>query len=215
MMTEMTDGNSPSVLDDLVGAFKSVFKTILSVFLLALAIVVGVFLIAALAVIGSILWLGHKVRLIKEPPRVKFQRFQAALMGKFIQWRLKKSGLGGMPGFGQGGPFGQGGAAGPFGQGGPFGQAGPGGGNGNAAANPFAGLFNGARPDDAPDQESIAEAYRQATESAKGRGSAQTVQSAPKMDDGEIHEVDAEPVQTDMENFHGSLDEYMRLKGKR
>ncbi len=184
-MPEMTTGTSPSLLDDLVGAVRSVGKTILSVFLLALAIFLGVFLVAGLAVVGGFLWLGHKLRLIKEPPRVKFQRFQGKAMAKFIQWRLAKSGLG--KGFGAGNPF------------------------GGAPGSPF-----GERPDSAPDQQSIAEAYRQATEQVKAKR-AQADQTAaepvqPSADADVIQEAEAEPLQTDLENFHGSLDEYMRMK---
>jgi hypothetical protein len=207
-MPEMTTGTSPSLLDDLVGALRSVGKTILSICLLALVIVLGAFLVAVLVFVGGVLWLGHKLRLIKEPPRVKFQRFQGKAMAKFIQWRLAKGGFG--KGFGAGNPFG--GAAGtPFGggAGNPFGGAG----NpfGEAPGSPF-----GERPADAPDQQSIADAYRQATKQVKAKRAqadeptAEAVQ--PSADADVIQEVEAEPLQTDLENFHGSLDEYMRLK---
>lgn len=181
-MPEMTTGTSPSLLDDFVGAIKSVGKTILSVVLLALVLFLGVFLVAGVVITLSFLWVGHKLRLIKEPPRVKFQRFQAKAMGKFIQWRLAKSGLG--KGFGGGNPF------------------------GGAAGNPF-----GERPADAPDPQSIAEAYRQATEQVKAKHAAKSAPSDdPEAEGDQIKEVEAEPLNTELENFHGSLDEYMRMK---
>lgn len=208
-MPQMSAGTSPSLLNDFVAAVRSVVKTIASVFLLALAILLGVFLIGFVAVIAAFLWVGHKLRLIKEPPRVKFQRFQGKVMAKFIQWRLAKSGLG--KGFGAGNPFG-GGAGNPFGgaAGNPFGggAGNPFGGNGE---NPF-----GGRPADAPDQQSIAEAYREATERVKAKRKQQQsepAQAASNATEAEvIQDVEAEPLNTELEEFHGSLDEYMRMK---
>ncbi len=166
-MPEMSNGTSPSFVDDLAHALKSVGKTLLSMALLVVVIVLGVFLVGALVIITGFLWLGHKVRLIKEPPSVKFQRFQAKTMGKFIQWRLKKSGLGG-----------EGMAADGFQWPGSFGQ--------DASGNgPTENPFQTGRPENALD---------------------------PEM---EAPEVEAEPVHDELENFRGSLDEYLRMKGRR
>jgi hypothetical protein len=203
-MPEMSNGTSPSFLADLAHAVKSVGKTLLSMALLVVVIVLGVFLVGALVIITAFLWVGHKVRLIKEPPSVKFQRFQAKTMGKFIQWRLKKSGLGG-----------KGMAEGGFQWPGGFGQGAPG-------SGPMGNPFQTGRPENSPDAQSIADAYQAAT-GQKQAQAAKSSDSPSSADVGEwtldpemeAEEVEAEPVQDELENFRGSLDEYLRMKGRR
>ena len=91
-------GQSNSVLDDIVGAFASVGRTLLAVLLAAVGLVVGVFLLAIGAEFWLVFWLGYKLRLSKIPPRARFQRLQMWLVGKWVQRKLRKAGMAGPPG---------------------------------------------------------------------------------------------------------------------
>jgi hypothetical protein len=161
----MTSGSNTSILDDFAYALRSVVRTILGVCLLAILLIVGLFLIGFAILVGGFLWLGHKIGLIKDPPSVKFRRFQGRMASRLIQAKLGKMGFGNPAG---GGPFGQ---AGPFGNAGGPGQAGP-----------FAG------------------AEAEAPAEPKGKTT--------------VQEVDAEDVVNaeELEEFHGSLEEFMRHK---
>lgn len=96
-------GSSNSLLDDIVGAFRSVGRTLLAVVAAVLVLVVGLFLVGVVAVLTLFFWLGYKLRLTKIPPRARFQRIQARLMSKVLERKLRKSGLF-PPGGAAGGP---------------------------------------------------------------------------------------------------------------
>ena len=192
-MAEMRNGASPSFLDDLIYACKSVGKTLLSIVLLALALIVGLVLVGIVLIITAVLWLGHRVRVIKQPPSVKFGRFQGKALTKFIQSRMAKSGFVGFPGSGASGPRGASGRGFP-------GQQQP------TAEN--------ATPADVEQNRSLEQEYRKATAQVE-LGKNVTSGDSPDSSTSEPVEVDAEAVQDNLEGFHGSLDEFMRLKDRR
>jgi len=125
----MTAGPNTSLLDDFTYALRSVVRTILGVCLLAILLIVGLALLGFALLVGGFFWLGHKIGLIKDPPAVKFRRFQGRMMSRFLQAKLGKMGFGGAAGqnpFGQAGPFGGAGSGpGPGPVPGSAGQAGP------------------------------------------------------------------------------------------
>lgn len=103
-------GKSNSVLDDIVGAFVNVGRTLLAIVVSAFALMAGVFLLAIGAAFWVFFWLGYKLRLSKIPPRARFQRLQMWLVSKYVQRKLRKAGM--APPAGGGNPF-AGGPGGP------------------------------------------------------------------------------------------------------
>ncbi|MCH2101227.1 MAG: hypothetical protein MK209_04840 [Planctomycetes bacterium] len=84
---------SNSALDDIVGAFASVGRTLLAIALAAFALVAGLFQLAIGVVLWAFSWVGYKLRLSKIPPRARFQRLQMWLVGKYVQHKLRKAGI--------------------------------------------------------------------------------------------------------------------------
>lgn len=158
-------GSSNSLLDDVVGAFRSVGRTVLAVVAAVVVLIVGLFLVGIVAVVTLFFWLGYKLRLTKIPPRARFQRIQARLMSKVLERKLRKSGL-----------FPPGGAA-----------AGPAG--GPDLADLLQGHFRGTAAGD--DVEVEIEVNEEVVEVVD-----------------EVPEVDPE----ELEQFHGSIEEYLRRK---
>lgn len=99
-------GRSPSIIDDIVGAFASVGRTLLAVVVAVVGLFLGAIVLMAGALAWLVFWVAWKLRLTKIPPKARFQRIQLWLVGKYVQRKLKKAGMAG-PG---GSPFG--GAAG-------------------------------------------------------------------------------------------------------
>lgn len=115
-------GQSTSVLDDIIGAFVSVGRTLVAIVLGVLALFAGLILLAVGGAAWLFFWVGYKLRITKIPPKARFQRLQMWLVGKYVQRKLRKSGMmppgGGNPFAGGGNPF-AGGAGGPGGPGQP------------------------------------------------------------------------------------------------
>jgi hypothetical protein len=101
-------GQSTSVLDDIVGAFVSVGRTLLAIVLAIVAVFAGLIVLVVGGAAWLCFWLGYKLRLTKIPPKARYQRLQMWLVGKYVQRKLRKSGMmppgGGNP-FAGGGPF--------------------------------------------------------------------------------------------------------------
>jgi len=169
-----------SVLNDIVGAFVSVGRTILAVFIAVIGLFLGAILLAAVAVSWLFFWLAFKLRLSKEPPRVKFQRVQAKLAAKFIQYKLRKSGV--MPPGGAGVDLAD--LLGQF-------QAGqqPGASAGPGPGNPFGSV-------------------QSEPKKRKKKAGTQTVVEPKGADADDPPEVLPE----EADEFHGSIEEYVRRK---
>lgn len=86
-------GQSNSVLDDIVGAFVNVGRTLLAIVGGVLALFVGVILIAVGAVLWVCAWVLWKLKLSKISPRQRFQRVQMWLVGKYVQRKMRQAGV--------------------------------------------------------------------------------------------------------------------------
>jgi hypothetical protein len=197
-------GQSTSVLDDIVGAFISVGRSLLAVVLAVLAVFVGLIVLAVGGAAWLCFWLGYKLRLSKIPPKARFQRLQMWLVGKYVQRKLRKSGM--MP------P----GGGNPFAGGNPFGGAG-----GGAAGQPdMSQLLQGPMAEMFEQMQRDAERVRgeqakSASRAKRGelakpleRKPAERKPAPSAQDSDEIPEVSAEEVG----EYQGSVEELIRRK---
>lgn len=185
-------GKSNSVLDDIVGAFVSVGRTLVAIVLAAFALVAGVFLLAIGAVCWVFFWLGYKLRLSKLPPRARFQRLQMWLVSKYVQRKLRKAGM--APPTAGGNPF-----AGPAGAGPDMSQF---------FQGPMAEMFEQMQKD--------AERVRQDRASGVGPGQAShrdvSVDEAPVASSADEADEAPEVVAEEVGEYQGSVEELVRRR---
>ncbi len=81
---------SASFFGDLAHAVRSVVRTLLGAVVLIGVILLGAVLIAIGLVVAAFLWTGHKLRLIKDPPRAVFARWQMRFLQKMMAAKMAK-----------------------------------------------------------------------------------------------------------------------------
>lgn len=202
-------GQSTSVLDDIVGAFVSVGRSLLAVVLAIFAVFAGLIVLAVGGAVWLCFWLGYKLRLTKIPPKARFQRLQMWLVGKYVQRKLRKSGM--MP------P----GGGNPFAGGDPF--AGAGGAGGGGAGQPdMSQFFQGPMAEMFEQMQRDAQRVRGEQAKREGRGKRPKPSSAIQTEEkpverkvaasakesSEVPDVTAEEVG----EYQGSVEELIRRK---